>query len=133
MPNFLFFKILCILSFIGSGIMVFYFGIIGITYDHSSSLLEGLPDEQSRDLINLLLSGGRLFFVLTSILFGISFVGVMFLWKMKKIGFHLYSVSQITILIVILIFIKEFPGPLFNIFHTVLFIWGYSGYLKFMK
>lgn len=132
-PNFVLLKILCVITFIGSGLGLLSYGIIGLLHDFFSSNLTLIPDEQNRELIQMLLSAGRMFFFLSTLLYGVSFAGAYFLWRMKKIGFHLYTASQLLLLILPLAFIKGFPMPGTNIFLTILFIWGYSGFLKFMK
>ncbi len=132
-PNLLFLKILCIITFVGSGLGFISYGIIGLIRDYFSRNLTLIPDEQNRELIGLLLSAGRMFFFLNALLYGVSFAGALLLWRMKKMGFHLYTASQLLLLILPLAFIKGFPMPGASIFMTILFIWGYSGFLKFMK
>lgn len=132
-PSLVLLKILCTITFIGSGLGLLSYGIIGLIHSYFSSNLSLIPDEQNRELIAMLLSAGRIFFFLNALLYAVSFAGALLLWRMKKIGFHLYTVSQIILLILPLAFIKGFPMPGTNIFLTLLFIWGYSGFLKFMK
>jgi hypothetical protein len=132
-PSLVLLKILCVITFIGSGLGLISYGIIGLIHSYFSSNLALIPDEQNRELIAMMLSAGRMFFFLNAILYTVSFAGALMLWRMKKLGFHLYTVSQILLLILPLAFIKGFPMPGTNIFLTLLFIWGYSGFLKFMK
>lgn len=132
-PSLVLLKILCTITFIGSGLGLLSYGIIGLIHSYFSKNLSLIPDEQNRELIAMLLSAGRMFFFLNAILYAVSFAGALLLWRMKKIGFHLYTVSQIFLLILPLAFIKGFPMPGTNIFLTLLFIWGYYGFLKFMK
>jgi hypothetical protein len=132
-PNLIFLKILCVITFVGSGLGFISYGVIGLIRDFFSSNLALIPDEQNRELIGLLLSAGRTFFFLNAILYGVSFAGAILLWRMKKLGFHLYTASQLLLLILPLAYIKGFPMPGTSIFMTIIFIWGYSGFLKFMK
>ena len=132
-PNLIFLKILCVITFIGSGLGFISYGTIGLIRDFFASNLSLIPDEQNRELIGLLLSAGRTFFFLNAILYGTSLAGAILLWRLKKLGFHLYTASQLLLLILPLAFIKGFPMPGTSIFMTVLFIWGYSGFLRFMK
>jgi hypothetical protein len=131
-PNLVFLKILCVITFIGSGLGFISYGTIGLIRNFFSSNLALIPDEQNRELIGMLLSAGRLFFFLNALLYGVSFAGAILLWRMKKLGFHLYTASQLLLLIIPLAFIKGFPMPGASIFMTILFIWGYSGFLKLM-
>jgi hypothetical protein len=132
-PSLVLLKILCVITFIGSGLGFFSYGIIGAIHGFFSNNLSMIPDEQNRELIQMLLSAGRMFFFLNAILYGVSFAGAWLLWRMKKTGFHMYTASQLLLLILPLAYIKGFPMPGTNIFLTILFIWGYSGFLKFMK
>jgi len=132
-PNLVFLKILCVMTFVGSGLGFVSYGIIGLNPHYFLSNLSLAPDEESRELIAMLLSTGRTFLLLNSLFYGVSFAGALLLWKLRKIGFHLYTASQLLLLILPMAFIKGFPMPGTSIFMTLIFIWGYSGFLKFMK
>jgi len=132
-PNLAFLKVLCVLTFIGSGLGFISYGGIGLLFDFITQNLSLIPDEQNRDLVELTLSAGRLFFYLNTLLYGFSFTGALYLWKLKKTGFHLYTLSQLLLLILPLAFIKGYPMPGLTIFLTILFVLGYGGYLKYMK
>lgn len=132
-PNQNLLRILCILTFIGSGLGVFSYGIIGLLHDFFTNNLSLVPDEQNRDLIEMMLSAGKSFFFLNTLLYAISFFGALKLWKLEKIGFHLYTASQLALLIIPMLFIKGFPTNGISIFLTLLFVLGYSGFLKYMK
>lgn len=132
-PNIVLLKVLCVFTFVGSGLGLVSYGIIGLIHNYFSRNLALIPDEQNRELIAMMLSAGRIFFFLNAVLYAASFVGAVFLWRMKKTGFHFYTASQLLLLILPMAFIKGFPMPGTNIFLTILFIWGYSGFLKFMK
>ena len=132
-PNIILLKILCIFTFAGSGLGLLSYGTIGLIHSFFSSNLALIPDQQNRELIEMMLSAGRLFFFLNAILYAVSFAGAVLLWRMKKMGFHLYTASQLLLLILPLAYIKGFPMPGTNIFLSVVFIWGYSGFLKYMK
>ena len=132
-PNLTLLKVLCIFTFTGSGLGILSYGIIGLLHSYFSSNLALIPDEKNRELIEVMLSAGRLFFFLNTILYSASFTGARLLWRMKKLGFHFYTASQLLLLILPLLIIKGFPMPGATIFLSLLFIWGYSGFLKFMK
>ncbi|MFA5972844.1 MAG: hypothetical protein WC780_10875 [Lentimicrobiaceae bacterium] len=132
-PNLILLKVLCVITFVGSGLGLLSYGVIGLVHDFFSSNLALIPDEQNRELIKMLLSAGRMFFFLNALMYAVSFAGAILLWRMRKIGFHLYTASQLLLLILPLAYIKQFPMPGTSIFLTLLFIWGYSGFLKFMK
>jgi len=132
-PNLILLKILCVFTFIGSGLGVFSYGIIGLIHDFFSSNLSLIPDEQNRELIEMMLSAGRSFFFLNALLYAVSFFGTILIWRLKKVGFHLYTASQILLLILPMVFIKGFPTNGISIILTSLFVIGYSGFLRYMK
>jgi hypothetical protein len=132
-PSLVLLKVLCVITFIGSGLGFLSYGIIGIIHNFFTSNLSLIPDEQNRELIGMMLSAGRVFFYLNAVLYAVSFAGALLLWRLKKTGFHLYTASQLLLLILPLAYIKGFPMPFTNIFLTIIFIWGYSGFLKYMK
>jgi len=132
-PTLIILKVLCIFTFIGSGLGFLSYGIIGLMTDYFSHNLNLVPEEQNRELIKLLLSGGQVFLLLNAALYAVSFVGALKLWRMQKIGFHLYTASQLLLLILPLAMVKGFPMTGVSIFLSLVFVWGYSGFLKFMK
>lgn len=132
-PNLILLKVLCIFTFIGSGLGFISYGVIGLVHDYFVSNLALIANEKYHDVVEMLLAAGRLFIILNALLYGVSFTGAVMLWKMKKVGFHLYTSAQLLLLILPMIFIKGFPMDLGTIFLTLLFVWGYSGYMKFMN
>lgn len=81
-------------------------------------------------------SVGRFYYLIESLLFVASFVGVMKMWKLQKQGFHIYSVAQILILIFSTIFVINKIGgsPLSALLWTAMFIlMYYIHYKKVMK
>ena len=132
-PNLILLKVLCVMTFIGSGMGFISYGLIGLIYDFFSHNLSLIPDEQNREMIATMLAAGKPFFFLNAILFMGSFTGAYQLWKMKRSGFHFYTISQILLLILPMIFMKGFSMPFTNILLSLIFIFGYYGFLKFMK
>jgi uncharacterized membrane protein YqjE len=125
-------KVLCVFSFIGSGLGFLSYGIIGLVHGYFSTNTMLIADEQNRQLIEMLLSAGRLFFFANAALYGLSLAGAILIWQFRKLGFHLYTTSQLVLLLLPMIFIKGFPVTGVSIFLTLLFVWAYSGFLKIM-
>ena len=123
--------ILCVLSFIGSGLGSFSNLIITLSY---SSIVE-IYSSSGIDIPGMeeMLSGGRTFFTLSFIIQMLSFIGVLNMWKLNKIGFHIYSISQILILILPSFFIPELDFPIIAILFTAVFIILYASMLKHMS
>ncbi len=126
-------KLLCIISFLGSGMAFISFALIGLFYRFFTSNINLIEDNQTAELAKILLENPREFFLMHSGLYFISFLGVVLMWKLKKIGFHFYTLSQILILIVPYLFNSNTPTTAFSIFITLIFIVSYSIFLKQMK
>ena len=128
-----FFRFLAITSFIGSGMGAFVFLFVALFFNlFDENMLKQFEPEQ-QELTKQLLGAGRFFFLASGLLYASSFVGVVMMWNEKKAGFHLYSIAQICILIVPMIFMRSSPVSFFTIMLTVAYIWAYSGYLRFFR
>jgi hypothetical protein len=128
-----FLKFLCILTFVGSGLAIFSYFVIGVFYEIFLSANMKQLGENEQELIKIMLSAGKVFFLLSAFIYAISLYGAVLMWKLRKIGFHLYAVAQIILLILPLLFIHGFKMPFITILVTVTFIFAYSTFLKFMK
>lgn len=126
-------KLICILTFIGSGLGAFSYGVIGIFHRQFFSAAAQMMQKEQQELIRLLLSGGRTFFLLSALLYILSFRGAWMMWHLKRTGFHYYTVSQILVLIMPMVFIRGFQMPAFNAVLTGMFILAYSTFLRIMK
>jgi hypothetical protein len=83
--------------------------------------------------LSLFLNTDRNFFLFQGILFAFSFTGALMMWKFKKAGFHLYTISQILLLIVATIYLTGMPFPYFDVLLTAMFVYIYASNLKLMK
>lgn len=95
-----------------------------------------MSDEETKafwEVIESRLSINPAYYLLTALLYVGSLVGVLRMFKLQRIGFHVYSISQMLILIVAVIFVYSTQGSsgFFNEFlMTVMFILLYHLYLK---
>lgn len=128
-----FLRFLCILTFLGSGLAMFAYFIIGAFYDVFLSADMKALGEDEQELIRIMLSAGKMFFLLSAFLYALSLFGSILMWKLRKIGFHLYSLAQIMLLILPLLYIHGFRMPFVTILVTVTFIFGYSTFLRSMS
>lgn len=124
-------KLLCILTFIGSGLASVSNLFIYLSFDEI--LL--LKDEYTQILpeMETILSGGKRFFLTGFFLYTISLVGAFNMWKLRKIGFHLYTVAQLFILIMPVVFIKSYPFSFIGLIVTAIFVGAYASNLKLMS
>lgn len=131
-------KILCILTFIGSGISLFSYSVLIFTLDIFRSFetidMFGLfKSEEEQDMLTLILHLPRIYFILHALLYAFSLFGAYLMWNLKKLGFHFYSVSQILLLIVYKTFIPDAPFPIIPLSFTAIFIILYYSNLRFMR
>jgi len=78
-------------------------------------------------------NGPSLFFAFSALIYAASITGAVYMWKLKKIGFHVYTISQILLVIAPMYFFK-LPGPgLMDILLAGAFILLYSMNLKTMS
>lgn len=123
--------VLCVLTFIGSGLAAFSNLFIYLSFEEMITII----DEYEVEIpgFDMMMSGGKRFFITGFILYNFSWVGALQMWKQRKIGFHLYTGAQIFILLLPVIMIPAYPFSIFSLLFTAVFIGGYALNLKFMK
>lgn len=123
--------VLCILTFIGSGTGAFSNLMITMNYDETMDYLKQEAFEWP--LMELLSRAGYGFFLTGTLLYSTSLAGAIQMWKMRKIGFHLYLVAQILLLLLPLIYIGDYPFPWFDLLITTVFVYLYWKHVRLMK
>ena len=135
--------VFCILSFINA---VYQF-IVGIstflTFDmlkemlNSEDILDmmeklGIDMETNAGAMEAIFSVNRIYYLLTALLYIGSFIGVLYMWKLQKRGFHFYAIAQILILTVTALFVTRVTGaPIWaDVIYTAIFIFLYFSYYK---
>ncbi|MCD4729524.1 MAG: hypothetical protein K8R74_02910 [Bacteroidales bacterium] len=123
--------VLCVLTFIGSGLAAFSNLFIFLSFEEMLTIV----DEYEVEIpgFDMMMSGGRRFFITGFILYTFSWVGALQMWKLRKIGFHLYTGAQLFILILPVAMIVSYQFSIFSLLFTATFIAGYAINLKFMK
>ncbi|MQY78518.1 MAG: hypothetical protein GH151_04875 [Bacteroidetes bacterium] len=122
-PTFL--TVLCILTFIGSGLSALLFLIATIAAGAITNFLGSLPGMSEAA------TGGSVYFLVALIFALASLFGAILMWKLKKIGFFLYSGVNVIAIFLPIIFIS---GSIswFGAFITVVFIVLYGLNVKHM-
>lgn len=132
-------KVICILSFIGGGMSFLSYSILYLTIDvWREAFQQGLfdfiiRDEQQEQTFELLMSLSPNYFLIQALLFLASVYGVFKMWNLQKVGFHIYTVSQILLLITLQIFVPSAPFPFFPLLLTASFVFLYFRTMVFMK
>lgn len=135
-PEFL--KFLCIISFLGGGLSLVTYGFMYFYFEEwVIAFNEGQFDELMGTLdmeaIEVFLNVNSNFFLFQALLFGLSILGVYNMWKLKKLGFHMYSIAQILLLITQQVYLPSLPFPLIPFLLTLTFILLYARNLSFMR
>ncbi|GAB1404089.1 hypothetical protein MASR1M74_12680 [Lentimicrobium sp.] len=126
-------SLLCILSFIGSGASLLSSVVVALAYDSLPIHAQQSPLPQAEEMIEFVMSGGRIFFVLMSFWYTFSLIGVYFMWKLQKKGFHFYVTSQLLMLITPFFLFSNHQIPLSNLLLTGSFILAYGLNMRFMR
>ena len=119
-PGFL--TVLCILTFIGSGL-----GVLGglLMTVGMGSLMESIPG------MGAAMGGGTAYFAIGTVLAAASLFGAIQMWKLKKQGFFIYAGANIVGLILPLVF--GLPFSIAGAIIPVLFIVLYYLNVKHMN
>lgn len=95
--------------------------------------IEGDALDDFWEIIENRLAVNPIYYLLMGLLYIGSLVGVLKMFKLQRVGFHVYSISQMLLLIVGVVFIysKQGNNLFFNEFlMTIMFILIYHLYLK---
>ncbi len=128
--------ILCILTFIGSGSSLIANSFLYLMFDQVKEIVgqqEALSFLGSEINLSFLLEIKPVFFLIQAALYFLSVFGAYQMFQLRKVGFHLYTVSQILLLIFSKIFIPALPFPFFELMVSTVFIFLYYKNLQFMS
>lgn len=127
-------SMICVLTFIGSGISALSSLMVFTGFDLIPSVpMDASLFPEAQDVKDMVMSAGRWFFLIMAVLFIISFTGATMMWKLKKIGFHCYTFSQMLMFLIPLLMIQGYIVPISSVLITSAFIGMYGLNLRFMK
>lgn len=131
-------QVLCILTFIGSGLslvsnltMFMLIDTINELYDSGSFSI--WLDGMNAEAFEILISVDRSFFLAQATVYVLSIFGAYQMWNLKKIGFHFYTIAQIVLIILSRVYMPQLPFPLFEVMISLVFITFYARNLKLMS
>jgi heme A synthase len=142
-PEFL--KIICILSFIASGLMLLVYSLGAMVLGLSQETIEELWPQMTASYPQFETVDGVEFFnqvgmmsVYSLIANVFSLVGVIMMWRLEKMGFYIYLLAELTINFFSLNINTGEEGPqygslIFSILIDLVFIVMYYMNLKHMK
>ena len=118
-------RIILVLSIIGSGFNFISYLMTGLTLPFLKTMYQTgsmtFPSEMTV-YVEQIFDTPRSFFLCIALLYGLSLTGVILMWNLRKSGFHLYTLAQLLVLLVTLLFLGRERVPLGNIMFTMLFI-----------
>lgn len=125
---------LCIATFIFSGLGTLSSIIAPIYADQLKIYMMSDPNYDEAMMADNLkvIEAGWGYYSLTLLLAIGSLTGALFMWKLKKIGFHFYAFSNLIMLFLPTLFL-DITISWYAIFFTLSFIGLYAFHLKFMK
>jgi hypothetical protein len=123
--------LLCILTFIGSGSsfianMTMFLTVEDWRLAFEKGMIDNLNALFREDALAAILTVSPRFYLIQSIIYLASLSGALLMWKLMKIGFHIYTVAQILLLISYNVFLSSQPFPVFPLLLSVTFILLYS-------
>lgn len=117
-PDFL--SALCILTFIGSGIAFLGYFLASLFFEHTSELIIKYSSWHSTDAIS------PLYFTTLMAFYAISLTGAIRIWKLHRDGLFIYTIAQLIILFLPVIWVNSQAFSVTNAIFTVIFISGYG-------
>lgn len=111
----------CVLSFLNAGLQfitnIFYFlsynvmQEVGQSEEYQELMEKLMPDaEEMEGVMQAQLAVSQPSYLIQALLFVVSFIGVFYMWKLQKKGFHIYSIAQILMLIVTALMVVPVTG-----------------------
>lgn len=135
-----FLTLLCVLTFIGSGFSAFsQFVIWAMLPQLKEMLAVGGFDSyfavvpMARESMEQVLSCWRHYYLLLGFLYVVSLVGAVFMWRLRRNGFHIYTIAQCLVLIVGMVMNQGTGFAWGAFFWTALFVGLYATQLKSMR
>ena len=125
--------VLCILTFIGSGLNILSGLVIGVFFDQFVPIVTEMAETYHLPELLVFANGSPTFFFISAALYAVSAGGALMMWRLRKIGFHVYTITQI-LLILVPMYLYKIPGPsVADLIFTGVFVMLYSLNLKVMK
>lgn len=137
-------SVLCVLSFINAGFQVLSNFVLYSVMPVFKAMMED-PDSEAYEMMETLYGDSLdqimaametafnvnpIFYILNAVLFIGSFVGVLYMWKLQKKGFHIYTIAQVLVLVVAAFVGTQGMGIVTSAVWTLMWIGAYYYLLK---
>lgn len=121
-------RIILVLSIIGSGFYCLSYVMWGLMLPSMQAIYQTgelkVPGEMVVTFEQMLFTP-RSFYLCGALLYAASLAGVIMMWKLKKTGFHLYTLAQLLVMVVTVLFLGKEQLHLGNLMMTLLFVTYY--------
>lgn len=118
-------RIVLVLSIIGSSMYMLSMLIWGVATPSLQKMVDSgamvLPDTM-KVAFEEMIQTPRTFFMSSALLYAVSLGGVLLMWNLRRIGFHLYTLSQLLVLVVTVLFLGKEHLLLGDVMFTLLFV-----------
>ncbi len=118
---------LCILTFIGSTTAFVGYFLAAVFFEQVGRLILQYSSWHSTETVS------PLFFTLLMVFYAVSLIGAIRMWKLHRDGFLYYTVSQLAILLIPVIWVNWNAFSFTNLIFILVFITGYAFNLKNMR
>lgn len=123
-------SVVCVLSFIGSGMMLFSFSMLGLFHD-TFVQMKDLPQFQMAGMEVILATPPNIFLI-GAFFYLATIFGTRQMWNLKKIGFHVYTLSQFALIFLSSFYIFSDHFPSGDLMLSASFVLLYAVFLKDM-
>jgi hypothetical protein len=126
--------VLCILTFIWSGLICFSSLMAFLFFDmFRAAAPEAAKIWKQPELAQLFMNARPAYFASEAGISVLAIAGAAMMWQLRKLGFHLYTIAQILLIIVPMYFFR-LPGPVIqDILVSGVFVLLYGSNLKTMS
>lgn len=127
-------SILCVLTFLSTGLGIFTSILTPMISDYLVEFITSMPgyEQNLTEEGMVMLKAGWGYYLVSLVLISLSLFGAIKMWKLKRIGFHLYTIANLLLFCLPSIFLSMD----FNLIGLVLpglFIGLYAIHLKYMN
>jgi hypothetical protein len=125
--------ILCILTFIGSGLNAFSNLMVFVFFDASMAFATELVKAFKLPGMELFLDAKPMYFAVMALINALALTGAIRMWQLHRHGFHIYTVAQILGILAPMYFFRLPRPDFFSILLSGVFVMLYASTLKKMS
>ena len=125
--------VLCILTFIGSGMNLVSSLVIAAFYDSYTEVMRMFTEKWNLTGMEAMLEARPAFFLVSGLCYAGSLFGAILMFRLKKTGFHVYTIFQILLILAPMYFLHLSSPGLFELLFTGIFVLLYGVNLKHLS